>query len=217
MPRLILALLLLCFGGVATWLAVDHNAFVVLRELLTQAGRWLLLNVPPLAKLYATRRALAPLWNNVYKIVFVVLGTFGLQRLTRKLQKYLMGHASRAWAAWKKLPKWWRWAISGIAIFCIGFFGFGIILLPLWIPGLGKFMRGFYFKGVDSLTNKWTRPVRSWYRRFVRQNTIARVIRRPYRILLYHAVTRSERGSRWAHRHVHRILTREKNNKEAPI
>jgi hypothetical protein len=138
----------------------------------------------PVLENYLIRRAESPIWTILMDGALALIGYRAVKRLTHKVQAGA-AYAQKGMAWWKTRHRLLRWTVGSCLIFGAGFFGFGLIILPMWIPITGRVMQSVHFFWVDRIINTWVGPAQRRYRRLMRTNPVLRVMRRPYRFLVY--------------------------------
>lgn len=176
----------------------------VLREILLRGWHWIARSGLPLFRVYGMRRAMSPFWRVATKVTIVLFGVGLLARI--RYQAGRVGVAARKGAdRWKTLPVLLRWGIAGAVVFAAGFLALGLLVIPLWVPGLSRWTRSIHFWWIDKVGGRWITPRRQSFRRVMRSNPFWRAVRRPHRVLFYLLYTHSRRGARAARGRLARV------------
>jgi len=107
-------------------------------------------------------------------------------------------HGGIAW--WKGRHRVVRWGVASCLVFGAGFLGFGMYILPVWVPISGRVLQSVHFWWADRFVNRWIAPAQRRFRRLMRTHPFWRIARRPYRILLYWVAFGTRSGARWLRR-----------------
>jgi hypothetical protein len=197
--RIYYALFVLSVVGASVWVAIHYDVLALARAFLGPVARWMagaarLLSGPlwqravffgrPIVQNYLIRRAEAPIWTALTEGAVALIGYRALARVYARLQAgAAYSHKGFDW--WKARHRLVRWSIGSGVIFGAGFFGFGLLILPMWVPLSGRIVQSVHFLWVDRVLNRWIAPARKRFRRTMRTNRFWRVARRPYRFLVY--------------------------------
>jgi hypothetical protein len=182
-------------GGLSVWLAFKYGLVLVAKEYLHWAFLTLRPLVLPVVKVFALKRTSQPFSRIAVKGVIVLIGP-GLWRIITMRAK-AVGGAFGAGVAWWKAQALWVRTLIGFAI--IGgamFFGFGLFVLPFWLPILMPLFKKVHFFWMDKVLLGRLRPVILRIRRTMRTNPVLRTLRRPHRWLLYWMIVGVRRSSR---------------------
>ncbi len=187
-------LVLFLSGGLAVWLAVRYGLVLVAREYL----HWAFLSlkpVLPVVKVFAFKRTSQPFSRVAVKGFIALLGP-GLWKLIQLRAKAVGGAFAAGVAWWMARPLWLRTLIGFAIVGGAMFFGFGLFVLPFWLPILMPLFKKVHFFWMDKLLLNRLAPFIRKIRRTMRSNPILRTLRRPHRWLLYWLITSVRRGSR---------------------
>lgn len=168
-------------------LLVFFDVGLALREALI----WLMTFKATL-KVYALRRLISPFFRVLSKVLLLILG----KSLYRRFKKYMTDIG--AWVRWRwaVIPRWMQWTVGSVGLFVGGLLGFGVYLLPIWIPFLKPLATKFHFWWFDRLAESRLKPIRARYRRWLRTNVVLVWGRKPHRIMLYWTVLGIRRVAR---------------------
>jgi hypothetical protein len=165
-------------------LAVHFEIIAAAREVFVLWWQWVLTSLGPFFKVYAIRRTMSPIWKIVSRALIFLIG-YELTVLVRHYAKRVVQKVSRLLQWWKTRNVVLRWGIVCVLVFMIGFFGWGLIVLPVWIPFLTPFLKKFHMLWMDLVFDPWLGPARRWFRRTMRGHRFWRVVRFPHRSLVY--------------------------------
>lgn len=210
MRRIYYALLVVGAAALSVWIAIHYDVVALARAFLAPAWRWLLATgrvvaVPawqgarvaaqPLVQNYLLRRAESPIWNILLQGAMALVGYRTLRRI------YDQGRRGGAVVSsgvdwWRSRHRLLRWAVGSAILFIAGFLGFGLLILPFWMPLSARLLQSLHFWWVDRFINRWIGPAQRRFRRVVRTNPLLRTFRRPHRIALYWLVVAVRRSAR---------------------
>lgn len=162
--------------------------------ILLIAWKWLI-GLKAFAKLYAMRQLQAPVWRVIYKTLIVVFGLRAMQ-IMRGYTAIVVDWGKTQIARWQRLPLWFRVTIGVGALIGFGFAGIGLYILPIWLPLLKPIVRKIHMMWMDRVVDRYVRPVRQRYRRFMRTNPVFGYLRWPHRLALYWMVISIRRVGR---------------------
>ena len=200
--------------AVSIWLVIHYDVLTLARAFLVPAWRWLVLtarviSVPlwqalataarPLAENYFLRRAEAPLWRILTQGLLVLVGFGAIAKLTAPM-RVGSAYVQHGVAWWKSRHRVVRWSVASGVVFAGGFLGFGMYVLPVWIPISGRILQSLHFWWADRFVNRWIAPPQRRFRRLMRTNPFWRTVRRPYRVFLYWVAFGTRAGARWLRR-----------------
>jgi len=186
------ALIVLAFG---IGLLIQFDLVIILYKMLLIGWHWLL-SFKVLAKIYVLRQVMSPFWRIITKSLVTILGVrlFGIF----KSKLTLVGDFIKdQFDRWSNLPFWLRWGIFTGSLIAVGVFGFGIYILPLWIPFLRPAFRKLHMWWFDTITTRWLRPAKLKLRYWLRNNRVLKILRKPHRIALYFLVIGIRRTGRY--------------------
>ena len=195
MPLIVRGLIVVGLVAAVIALLLLFDVLSVLREILLRGWQWIARSGLPLFRVYGMRRAMSPFWRVATKVAILVLGVGLLARIRSEAAR-AGTLAAKGVDRWKALPVLLRWGLAGAAFFAAGFFALGLLIIPLWVPGLSRWTRSVHFWWIDKVGGRWITPWTRNYRRLMRTNPFWRLARRPHRILFYLLYTRSRRGVR---------------------
>jgi hypothetical protein len=214
MRRVYYALFAAAALAVSIGLVVHYDVLTLARAFVVPAWRWLVLTgrlisgplwqgltvaARPLAKNYLMRRLEAPLWRILTQAALLLVGFGAIAKLSARMRSggtYLR----RGVVWWKARHRVLRWGVASGLVFGAGFLGFGMYIMPVWIPISGRILQSLHFWWADRFVNRWIAPAQARFRRLMRTNPFWRTARRPYRILLYWLAFGTRRGVRWLRR-----------------
>lgn len=173
--------------ALAIALLIFFDIGIVLREALV----WIF-TLKATLKVYALRRLAAPFWRIVSKAIVIFIGA----RAYARLKKQAVASGRGVYEAWKKLNLYLRWGLASVALAVVGFFGFGLYLLPVWVPIAKPITTKFHMFWFDRVTQRYLRPLRRSYRAAVRRSLVLRIARWPHRTALYFLAIAIRRGGR---------------------
>src|SRR5688572_632863 len=183
MPLIVRGLIVVGLVAAVVALLLLFDVLSVLREILLRGWQWIARSGLPLFRRVAT------------KVAILVLGVGLLARIRSEAAR-AGTLAAKGLERWKTLPVLLRWGLAGAAFFAAGFFALGLLIIPLWVPGLSRWTRSVHFWWIDKVGGRWITPWTRNYRRLMRANPIWRLARRPHRVLFYLLYTRSRRSVR---------------------
>ena|SRR3989344_1469971 len=205
MGKIIRALLLLVGALGLTWLAlylaVEFEIYAAARELIVLWWQGLIALLQPFVRVYAVRRLLKPVWRTTTRAFIFLIG-YELTIKMRELNKMINATVKSWFAWWKALPKLLRWGLVCGIIFATGFLGFGLYILPLWLPFIAPLYKRVNMLWMDVVFDRWIAPVRRWFRGHMRRHLFWRALRTPHRFCVYWIF----RGFRKAGKHVRRRM-----------
>lgn len=181
-------------GGVSVWLAFRYGLVLVAREYL----HWAFLSLKPVLpylKVFAFKRTSQPFSRLAIKGFIALLGPRLWKALTLRA-KALGGVFAASLKWWMARPLWLRTLIGFAIIGSAMFFGLGLLVLPFWLPVLMPLFKRVHFFWMDKVLIGRLRPILLWIRRTTRTNPVLRVLRRPYRWVLYWLVVGVRHSSR---------------------
>jgi hypothetical protein len=185
--------------GICVWLMLKYDVLALARAFVGPAWRalevsaraiagplWQGLTVlaRPIVQRYLIRRVESPLWSVLTKGALVLVGARFVSLVYEELRSGST-IARRAIAWWRAQHRAVRWSIVSALIFGGGFLGFGLYILPFWLPLSGKALQSLNFAGLDRFLNRVVGPAQRRFRRLMRTNPFWRIVRRPYRLLMY--------------------------------
>ena len=181
-------------GGLSVWLAFRYGLILVAKEYL----HWAVLSlkpVLPVLKVFAVKRTSQPFSRIAIKGFIALLGP-GLWRLITMRAKAVGGAFGAGVAWWRAQALWLRTVIGFGIIGTAMFFGFGLFVLPFWLPILMPLFKRVHFFWMDKVLLGRLRPIILRIRRTMRTNPVLRTVRRPHRWLLYSMIVGVRRTSR---------------------
>jgi hypothetical protein len=181
-------------GGLSVWLAFRYGLVLVAKEYI----HWAVLSLKPLlpmVKVFAVKRTSQPFSRIAAKGFIALLGP-GLWRVITMRAKAVGGAFGAGVAWWKAQALWLRTVIGFGIIGTAMFFGFGLFVLPFWLPILMPLFKRIHFFWMDKVLLGRLRPVILRMRRVMRTNPVLRTLRRPHRWLLYWMIVGVRRSSR---------------------
>lgn len=181
--------------GLAVGLLIKFDLVIVLCKMLLIAWHWLI-SFKVLAKVYLLRQIMSPFWRIITKSLITILGLrlFGIFKSKLTLAVDVVKYQ---FDQWSKMPFWLRWGLFSGSLFAVGIFGFGLYILPIWIPFLQPAFRKLHMWWFETITTRWLRPARMKLRYWLRNNSVMRVLRKPHRIVLYFVVIGIRRTARY--------------------
>lgn len=178
--RLFVALVVM---GLGIALLIKYDLAIVLYKMLLIAWHWLL-SFKLVAKIYMLRQIMSPFWRIVTRGLITVFGIRLLGVFKSKLT-LAVDFTKEQLDRWRKLPFWIRWGIFTGSLAAIGIFGFGIYVLPIWIPFLQPVFRKLHMWWFDTIATRWLRPARMKLRYTFRNNPVLVILRMPHRVAFY--------------------------------
>ena len=165
-------------------LAANYEVVAAVREVVVLWWQWVVTSLGPFFKVYALRRTMTPVFRIINRALIFLIG-YELTILVRHKIKILLQKAWGWLAWWRELNIVLRWAIVCGIVFVTGFMGWGLIILPLWIPFLAPILKRLYMFWMDWIFDPWLGPVRRWFRRTMRHYWVFQTLRKPHRTLVY--------------------------------
>ena len=173
---IIRGILFLLLSAISIFIAVKTG-------FLFMAWKWIL-SWKFFIKAYAFRWIQAPLWKVVSRTLIIVFG-LSLYRRFKKWILIVVNEIKKLIEWWKILPLWFRLGIGAGVLVSFGIVGFGLYVLPLWLPFLKPILSKVHMSWMDKLIVKWLHPLRMWLKKTFRQNPVFKQIRKPHRYVLY--------------------------------
>jgi hypothetical protein len=195
MILLIRAAVALIVLALAIGLLIKFNLVIILYKMLLLAWAWLV-SFKVLAKIYVLRQILSPFSRIVSKSLITIFGV-KLFTLFKSKLTLVVDFIKEQFKRWSKLPFWFRWGIFLGSLIALGVFGFGIYILPIWIPFLQPVFRKLHMWWFDTVALRYLQPARLKLRYTLRNNPVLKILRRPHRVILYFVVIAIRRTGRF--------------------
>ncbi|MDB5187619.1 MAG: hypothetical protein JWO50_139 [Candidatus Kaiserbacteria bacterium] len=149
--------------------------------------------VSVVARTYLFRQVLRPI-SKRFTEWFIVLffGRAAAGKFKHWILRPLIARFNILYARWTNLPPLARVFAAVVALVVVLMSDYWMYLIVFAIPIARYLYKALHFTGIDFPFDRWVQKPRRKFRRFIRTNALARMLRYPWRSFVYLVLKRSE-------------------------